>query len=125
MSQELQKFDVIWIGGGNVYYLRWIFKASGADEIIPHLTAQGKTYAGWSAGAVITGPSIKYFDKMGDDPTDAPEQIFTGLHLMNEIIIPHTDHPDFIEGAKETSFALQQDGFSTIQMKDGDFLVVS
>src|SRR5688572_4518183 len=29
LSQELQKFDVIWIGGGNVYYLRWIFKASG------------------------------------------------------------------------------------------------
>jgi dipeptidase E len=120
LSDLLSTFDVIWVGGGHTYYLRWILKASGADDFIVRLVKAGKVYAGWSAGAVVAGPAIKHFDKMGDDPADAPEQIFSGLGLMEEIIIPHIDHPDFAEGALATSKALRMEGFKTIELRDGE-----
>jgi dipeptidase E len=123
LFQFMSMYDAIWIGGGHTYYLRWIQKASCADRIIQKLVAEGKTYAGWSAGAVVAGPTIKHFDKMGDDANDSPEQIFTGLGLMPGIVVPHIDHPDFAIGAQATSTALRADGYQTIAMKDGDFLV--
>jgi dipeptidase E len=124
LSELLSIFDVIWVGGGHTYYLRWILKASGADEIIVRLIKSGKVYAGWSAGAVVAGPSIKYFDKMGDEPSAAPEQIYSGLGLMEEIIIPHFDHPDFAGGASATSKALQAEGYKIIELHDGEFFAL-
>ncbi len=121
LCNELMKYDVIWIGGGHTYYLRWILKASGADKIIIALVNAGKLYAGWSAGAVVAGPTIKHFDKMGDDPADAPEQIFTGLNLLKEIIVPHTDHPDFSEGALAAAEALKAEGYKVVALRDGEF----
>ena len=117
----LAEYDVIWVGGGHTYYLRWIMNASGADTVILSLVDSGKIYAGWSAGAVIAAPSIKHFDKMGDDPKDAPEQIFEGLHLMEEIIVPHVDNADFAAGASATAKALRSEGYKTIGLRDGEF----
>jgi dipeptidase E len=123
LSDLLSTFDVIWVGGGHTYYLRWILKASGADDIIVRLVKAGMVYAGWSAGAVVAGPAIKHFDKMGDDPSAAPEQVYSGLGLMEEVIIPHIDHPDFAEGASATSKALQREGYKVIELRDGEFFV--
>ena len=58
--------DVIWVSGGNGFYLRWILKESGADEIMRELVAQGTVYAGWSAGAVLAGPTLQYYDLVED-----------------------------------------------------------
>jgi dipeptidase E len=116
--------DVIWVGGGHTYYLRWILRASGADRIITDLVDQGKVYAGWSAGAVVAGPSIRFFDAMGDDPKDAPELIEEGLSLCPLVIVPHIDHPDFMEGAKKTSQKLQEAGFEVCELKDDQAFVV-
>lgn len=123
LSDLLSTFDVIWVGGGHTYYLRWMLKASGADDIIVRLVKDGKIYAGWSAGAVVAGPSIKHFDKMGDDPSAAPEQVYSGLGLMEEVIIPHIDHPDFANGAIAAATALQADGYKIIALRDGEFVV--
>jgi hypothetical protein len=37
LEADLAPFDVIWIGGGNVYYLRWISHESGFDSVIARL----------------------------------------------------------------------------------------
>jgi len=57
LREKLASKDVIWLGGGNTYYLRWILKETGADDIIINLVQQGKVYAGWSAGAMVAGPN--------------------------------------------------------------------
>lgn len=116
--------DVIWVGGGHTYYLRWILRACGADKIISDLVGQGKIYAGWSAGAVVSWPSIRFFDAMGDDPKDAPEWIEEGLGLCPLVIVPHVDHPDFMGGAKITSQKLQDAGFVVCELKDDQAFVV-
>lgn len=125
LEEKLQSKDVIWLCGGHTYYLRWILKESGADEIIKKLVIAGKVYAGWSAGAIMAGPTTKYFDLMGDDPVDAPELIETGLHLTDTVVVPHKDNADFAEGAGKANAALLKEGFNTILLKDDQAFVVS
>src|SRR2546426_173942 len=42
LKAKLGSKDVIWCGGGNTYYLRWLLKVTGADAIISELVQQGK-----------------------------------------------------------------------------------
>jgi dipeptidase E len=124
LFEKLQSKDVIWLGGGHTYYLRWILKASGADNMIKELVAAGKVYAGWSAGAIMAGPTTKYFDLMGDDPADAPELIEEGLRLTDKVMVPHMDHADFGASAKTANQALLQAGFKTVPLHDNLAIII-
>jgi dipeptidase E len=124
LQEKLRSKDVLWLGGGHTYYLRWILKESGADEIIKELVKQGKVYAGWSAGAVMAGPTTLYFDAMGDNPDDAPEYITEALQLTEMVIVPHMNNPDFAEGAAKTNEQLIKAGFKTYTLKDDEVLVI-
>ncbi|RPD38228.1 Type 1 glutamine amidotransferase-like domain-containing protein [Chitinophaga barathri] len=124
LRDKLSAKDVIWLGGGNTFYLRWILRASGADDIIRTLVSQGKVFSGWSAGAIVAGPTIEYFDTM-DDPADAPEVILEGLNLTNIIVIPHIDNADFIDGAHQANMNLQAAGYNTLPLGDEEVLVIS
>lgn len=124
LKEKLRSKDVIWVGGGNSYYLRWILKTSGADTMIQELVKQGKVYAGWSAGAVVAGPTLQYFDAMGDDPKDAAELILEGLQMTELVVVPHMDHPDFMEGTEFAHQQLQKDGFLTVPLNDSQVLIV-
>ena len=124
LYKKLQSKDVIWVCGGHTYYLRWILKESGADTIIKELVAAGKVYAGWSAGAIMAGPTTKYFELMGDDPAAAPELIDAGLNLTNKVIVPHINNPDFAAGAAATCEALQHAGFKVIALNDHEAFLI-
>lgn len=91
---ELKKFDVIWIGGGNTFYLSWIFKKSGFDMTISELLNSGIVYGGGSAGAIITGPSLDKYDLV-DDSSKSPEIINQSLCLTNLILVPHWGHEKY------------------------------
>ena len=69
-------------------------KASGADKIITELVKQGKVYSGASAAAVVAGPTLRHFDAL-DDPNEAREVIWEGLHLVDFVVIPHVDNEAF------------------------------
>jgi dipeptidase E len=68
---RLEAADVIWLGGGNTYYLRWILRETKADIMIERLARAGKVYGGGSAGAIMAGPTLKNFEK-ADNPKRAP-----------------------------------------------------
>jgi dipeptidase E len=125
LAEKFERSDVIWVCGGHTYYLRWILKASGADELIKKQVAGGKVYAGWSAGAIVAGPTTKYFDMMGDDPDEAPEIIYDGMNLTDNVIIPHIDNTDFAEGAVKANEALIKAGFKTIRLKDDQACIMN
>ena len=124
LSEKLLGKDVIWLCGGHTYYLCWILKESGADEIIKKLVDSGKVYAGWSAGAIMAGPTTKFFDLMGDDPKDAPVLIYEGLNLTDAVIVPHMDNADFAEGAAKANTELLKAGFKTIPLNDNQALIM-
>ena len=125
-DKELRKAlsaDIIWLGGGNTFYLRWILRESGADEIIIDLINNGAVYAGWSAGAIIAGPTLEGVENM-EETSNLPEMITTGLNLTSTIVIPHIDNPDFFEAAKKTVDVIQKAGFHVQPLTDSQALVI-
>lgn len=124
LYEALSKNDVIWVGGGHTYYLRWILQKTGADNIITSLIEKGKVYVGWSAGAVVAGPTIEHFDMMGDEPDVAPTVVLAGLNLIKSIVVPHMGNPDFEKGANNVKARLEADNFHVVALSDNQALTV-
>ncbi len=125
LKEKLSSKDVLWLGGGHTYYLRWILKETGADDIIADLVHQGKVLAGWSAGAIAAGPTTKHFDRMGDDPAGAPGLVETGLRLTDMVVVPHIDNLDFAKGAQKAKQLLMADGYQVQPLSDTQVLVIN
>ncbi|MEH6892531.1 Type 1 glutamine amidotransferase-like domain-containing protein [Bacillus sp. JJ864] len=56
--ETLRKYDVIYITGGNPFYLLYHMKKSSCDLILKDLANKNVVIVGVSAGAVILGPNI-------------------------------------------------------------------
>ena len=89
LAKELKDIDVIFVAGGNTFYLLEKARESGFDEITKELVQRGIIYVGSSAGAIIVGPTIEPV-KVFDDPSKAPLlKSFEGLNLVDFLILPH------------------------------------
>ena len=101
-QQELQKdlssFSVIYVRGGNPFILRRAFSLSGADNIITELLARDAiVYGGYSAGAIMLGPTLRGIETIGtaeDDPNVVPEgytseTLWQCLGVIPFAIVPH------------------------------------
>jgi len=94
LEAKLKEYDFIWVGGGNTFCLRYEMQKSGFDQIIKNLLEQGLVYGGESAGAIVIGPSLKGVE-YGDEPEFAEKQIYDGLGVVPQIVIPHADNAEF------------------------------
>jgi dipeptidase E len=89
LQNVLDGVDIIYITGGNSFYLLDKMQQSGFDKILPDLLEQGIIYAGSSAGAVVIGSSLEPIRSL-DDPSKAPNlKLYNGLGLVDFVIIPH------------------------------------
>jgi len=59
---DLDKYDAIYIGGGNTWKLRKIFKENNFDSNILNFISKNKILYGGSAGAIIFGEDISCQD---------------------------------------------------------------
>lgn len=119
----LRDCDVIWLGGGNTYYLRWLLKETRADVIIQGLVKNGKVYAGSSAGAIIAGPTLKCFEP-ADEPNKAPEIILGGLNLTDTVVIPHWNDEKYGPIVKKAEEELKRAGYKTLHIDNEQVLVI-
>ena len=95
----LQPFDVIYVQGGNTFYLlKWV-KESGFDAVIEELIGRGKIYIGVSAGSIIAGPDIEIAGWKGFDPNEIGLKDFSGLGCVPFCIFPHykLEHSSFLK----------------------------
>ena len=101
IQQTLQKNDLIYIAGGNTFFLLQELKRTGADRLIAEEVNRGKLYIGESAGAIVTAPDIGYSAAM-DDREKAPKlKEDSGLHLIDFFVLPHAGNPAFQEAVEE------------------------
>ncbi|MBP2623398.1 peptidase [Streptococcus oricebi] len=89
IADKLIKNDIIYMTGGNTFFLLQELKRTGADKLIKEEVLAGKLYLGESAGAVVTAPDIAYLQAM-DSPKKAPDlENFQGLALVDFSVVPH------------------------------------
>ncbi len=92
LEDDLDKFDYLYLSGGNTSYLLEQSRKSGFFPLIQELVREkGKTYIGTSAGSIIAGPKIPdYLLEEG-----AGSQDVTGYGFVNFTLVPHWGDEDF------------------------------
>lgn len=123
LAEQLRACKLIWCSGGNVFWLRYVMKLSGFDTIIKTLLTEGIVYGGWSAGAVVAGPSLKVIDLM-DDPHVAPEIIWDGLGLTDFFVWPHWDKEKYLPLQDEALEQMKLLPYESIRLRDGEVIIV-
>lgn len=118
----LRTCRLIWCSGGNSFWLRYVMKTSGFDQIIKELLSEGIVYGGWSAGVVLVGPSLHPIELM-DEPTKAPEVIYEGLGLIDYFIWPHWDTEKYVHLQAEASKRMASLSYESKILHDGDVII--
>lgn len=59
LRELLKDKDIIYVQGGNTFYLLKYVRESGFDKIVEDLIDKGAIYIGVSAGSIIMGPTIE------------------------------------------------------------------
>jgi dipeptidase E len=88
LKDELVKHSLVWVMGGNSFYLNQLAHQSGFNNLITDLMSAGLVYGGESAGAVLACPTLHGVQLL-DDPKDASEVIWEGLGLVEFGVVPH------------------------------------
>ena len=101
ITRSLTENDLIFVGGGNTFFLLQELRRTGADKLLAREVEQGKLYIGESAGAAVACPDIGYCALM-DAPEKAPElESYSGLRLVDFYVVPHLDNEEMGEGARK------------------------
>lgn len=99
LSVAINSADIVYVAGGNTFYLLKVVRESGFDDLITQYVDSGGLYAGASAGAVIAGLDIEPIASL-DEPEKVPGLASTqGLGLVDIIPVPHYDTEDRTSGA--------------------------
>lgn len=129
LHDQLVTCGLVWVIGGNAFVLRRAMRASGFDGVIHGLLAQDSlVYGGYSAGAIVTAPTLRGLDLM-DDPTVGTfgdEVIsYEGLNLFPKSVVPHvaSGHRDSA-GADKAAAWLTEQGKPFVALQDGQVIVV-
>ena len=94
LEDDLGAYGAIWAMGGNAFVLRRAMRYSALDVLLPNLLRESRlTYGGYSAGAVVAGPTLHGIDLV-DDPHEVPPSyqgnvVWSGLDLVPYRIAPH------------------------------------
>ncbi len=124
LKEDIKDCGVIFVGGGNVFYLLQEARKSGFDKVMESLINTETVYVGSSAGSVLLAPNIEVVDVF-DDPKEAPElSDYTGLGLVDFLVLPHYGKEKYEEkfkGVIEKAFKL---GLKTKTLGDDEFLII-
>ena len=97
IQASLYRGDLIYISGGNTFYLLQELKRKGADKLIQREIKTGKPYIGESAGAMILAPSIEYVQLMNEIQAAPELTSFAALDLIEKYPLPQYQCFPFVE----------------------------
>ena len=115
---SLDEIDVIYVEGGNTFYLIDKVRKTGFDKKIKEMVERGIVYVGASAGSILAGPNIDMTNPETHDDFGVTD--YTGLNLTDKVICPHFNKKDeaFIDRFKS------KNNDEVIRLNDGQALVV-
>ncbi len=94
---ELAAFDILYVSGGNTFYMLQQSHISGFFEAVHTLVEErGKVYVGTSAGSIIAGPRLpEYLLNLGEQLIEKKFVDGTGFGFVNFILLPHWGSESF------------------------------
>jgi len=117
--QELLDFEVVYVNGGNTYYLLHWTKKSGFDIVIKEFLQKGGLYVGVSAGSLIAGVSIEILNYTKGDPNTIGLKDFSAMKLTQKAIEPH-----YTQEGEEAILAYEKaSGIEVVRLADGMALI--
>ena len=121
---ELEEVDLIFVAGGNTFYLLQEARKSKFDEVIFELIQKGIPYIGSSAGTVFMGPSIELALDI-DNQYDAPDlKNYDGLNIVDFVVLPHYDDENFREKIDKNLKKMNFIKYNTIKIKDNQAVMI-
>ena len=88
VREYLKNIDIIFVAGGNTFYLLEQANKSGFSKVIQELKNTDKIYIGSSAGSCIAGPDLEPIESI-DDPQEANLDSTKAFGLVDFVVIPH------------------------------------
>lgn len=114
--------DIIYVCGGNTFYILKRFRKTGLDEIVIRLVNQGVLYFGISAGGIITGPNIEIAGlETAGDRNNVKLKNLSGLNLIDFAVLTH-----FVEerDGKEAEEVRNRVSYSILSLTDNQAVLV-
>jgi dipeptidase E len=127
-EEELRRIiegkDIIYVQGGNTFYLLKQIKESGFDRVVKEALARGKTYIGASAGSYVAGPTIESAGWKHQDRNLVGLTDLTAMNLVPFLITAHYQpkYAELIrEGVKKSNYPVKiLTDDQAILIKDGE-----
>ncbi len=124
LADDLKDIDMIFVAGGNAFYLLEKAIASGFDKLTKSLVNQGIIYVGSSAGSVFVGPTLELVRTV-DDPLKAPQlKTHKGLNIVDFVVLPHIGNEKFQPKYDEIIDEIDNSPFKVIKLKDNQAVLV-
>jgi len=95
IKQDLSDIEVLYISGGNEFYLREKSNESNFDSFVREFVGYGGIYIGTSAGSIIAGEDMTALQKLSDMEALQKPVETKGFGLVNFTILPHWGSKDF------------------------------
>lgn len=86
--EELLEYDTVEFIGGNPYYLLKSLREHKAKDILSIISKE-KILIGWSAGALVLGPTIAIIEQYSPEMNEWEINDFTGMCLTDVQVLPH------------------------------------
>jgi len=123
LQKELEDCKVIFVAGGNTFYLLQEVRKSSFEKVLKTLS-QDVVYVGSSAGSVLVGPDIGLVDTF-DDPSEAPElKDYNGLSFIDFVILPHYGKQKYEEKYQQIIKKAANNGIKTKTLGDSEFIII-
>ena len=116
--KTLSKFDVIFVAGGNTFYLLQEARKSGFLKVAKELVEKGTAYIGSSAGSYLACPTIEAADWKHADRNIVDITDWSALSLVDFILVAHYEDKwkEAVEEGKKTT------KYEVITLADNEFI---
>ena len=121
LEAALQNTDIVYMAGGNTFYLLKQLRDTGFDKLLTQYVEAGVLYAGASAGSLVAGLDIEPVATI-DEPEKGKGLTSTrGLGWIDAVPMPHYD----IARAKTIGDIMEKykDTFAIVPLTDDEAIV--
>ncbi|KAA0546907.1 peptidase [Bacillus sp. BGMRC 2118] len=126
----LAQYHVVYLTGGNPFYLLSHMKKSGADKVVKRIANEGVILIGVSAGSLVLGPHLKIVHHLTPQLMQNIDlSSLYALKIVNFPMMPHYDREDLFPGSRSIEKRIieyeTKSGDDVFRLKDDDALVVT